>query len=148
MFPLEIRHHEPTTDIPENRILRTALQRMLNLERLPGEITTRLETLDHRLQGATPLTHANRHPVAGDPRQPPLRPGTAPGALVLANRSVEVATGEQVMAGFAVTMSTLYEDFVTTALAEALHRPGARHSPSTRSGSASDPTTPPHATHG
>jgi 5-methylcytosine-specific restriction enzyme subunit McrC len=44
-LPLEIRHDEFTVDIPENQILRTACERMLQVPRIPAPTQARLRRL-------------------------------------------------------------------------------------------------------
>ena len=127
MLPIEVTHDEFTRDIAENRILRAALRRMLAVPGLHPHQRASLGHLEGRLVGigipkpGAPLppwqpTRLNRHYV------PALRLAE----IILANASTETGTGRQRMAAFVVDMAKVYEEFVTTALRQALHRvPGS-----------------------
>lgn len=121
LLPVEVRYDEYSIDVPENRILRSALRRMLAVPRVPPSIRSRLGHLDGRLDGATPLV-----PGAPLPRWQPTRLNRryqAPlrlAELVLRHQSFEVAEGRLQVAAFVVDMAKLFEDFVVaTALREA-----------------------------
>jgi 5-methylcytosine-specific restriction enzyme subunit McrC len=70
-LPLEIQHDEFTTDIPENRIRRTACERMLTVPRLDAESQRMLRRLLRDFADVTPLTR-------GDPIPAWQRPGSMP----------------------------------------------------------------------
>jgi 5-methylcytosine-specific restriction enzyme subunit McrC len=125
-IPVEVTHDDYSPDITENRILRAALRRAAAIPRLRSETRSRLLHLDSRLGGVTSLvpgalipswheTRLNRRYAAA------LRLAE----LVLRNQSVETRPGQTPIAAFVANMPAVFEDFVTTALAEALsHRPG------------------------
>ena len=71
-LPLEIRHDEFTIDIPENRILRTACERMLAVPRVDAESQRMLRRLlrDFSRRHAA-VTAASRSPAG-------RRPGSTP----------------------------------------------------------------------
>ncbi|MGV9978307.1 McrC family protein [Micromonospora wenchangensis] len=120
-LPLEIRHDEYTVDIPENRILATAIDRML---RVPG-----IDVVSRRM-----LRHLAAR-LAGVPR---LRPGEpAPhwhrtrlnerlvialrlAELVLADASIEAGRGGVLSNAFLLDMWRVYEDFLSVALRAAI----------------------------
>lgn len=121
MVPLEVSFDEFTVDIAENRILRAALRRMLAVPRLDVRVRARLAHLDGRLDGVQ-LLHA-REQIPGwlptrlnDRYQPALRLAE----VVLRNCSAEAGPGGVRVAAFVVSMWQVFEDFVTTALTEAL----------------------------
>ena len=130
MVPIETTHDEFTVDIPENRILRSAIRRMLAVPRIGAAARASLGHLDGRLAGVRLLTpgvalpswratRLNRHYL------PALRLAE----IILANASAETGPGGLQMASFAVDMARVYEDFVTIALREALARyPGVTRS--------------------
>lgn len=130
LLPVEVRYDEYSIDIAENRILRTALRRMLTVPRLAPAIRARLSHLDGRLDGVTPL-------VAGAPL-PSWRPtrinaryhaALRLAGLVLRHQSFEVGPGGLSVASFVVDMARVFEEFVTTALREAwCSRPGSTRS--------------------
>ncbi len=122
-FPLEVRYDEFSTDIAENRILRTAIARMLHVPRVDGGSARMLRHLLRKLSGVTPL--AAGRPL---PRWLPTRLNARYHAalrlaeLVLRATSIEHGAGGAPAAGFLLDMPQIFEDFVTVALAEQLHR--------------------------
>ncbi|MGD9525454.1 MAG: McrC family protein [Dehalococcoidia bacterium] len=126
LLPIEVRYDEFDVDIAENRILRSALRRMLTVPRVAPAVRARLSHLDGRLDRATPL-------VAGTPI-PSWRPTRLNSQyhaalrlsdIVLRHQSFEVGPGGVSVAAFVVDMARVFEDFVATALREAwLARPG------------------------
>jgi 5-methylcytosine-specific restriction enzyme subunit McrC len=121
VLPLEIRHDEFTVDIPENRILRTALERMLLVPRVDAESQVMLRRMLRGLGDVSSLR-------AGDPMPSwqPTRLNTRYhdalrlAELVLRATSIEHAPGAIAVNGFLLDMPQLFEDFVTVALREAL----------------------------
>lgn len=126
LLPIEVRYDEYDVDVAENRILRSALRRMLTVPRVAPAVRARLSHLDGRLDGATPL-------IAGTPI-PTWRPSRLNGQyhaalrlseIVLRHQSFEVGPGGVSVAAFVVDTARVFEDFVATALREAwLARPG------------------------
>jgi 5-methylcytosine-specific restriction enzyme subunit McrC len=120
-LPLEIRHDEFTTDIAENRILRTACERMLAVPRVDAESQRMLRRLLRDFSDVTPLSRGD--PV---PEWQPSRLNARYHAalrlaeLVLRATSVEHEPGGIAINGFLLDMPRLFEDFITTALREAL----------------------------
>jgi 5-methylcytosine-specific restriction enzyme subunit McrC len=120
-LPLEIRHDEFTTDIPENRILRTACERMLTVPRVDAESLHRLRRLLRDFGDVTPISRGD--PVPGwQPTRLNARYHAALrlAELVLRATSVEHESGGVAVNGFLLDMPKLFEDFVTVALREAL----------------------------
>jgi 5-methylcytosine-specific restriction enzyme subunit McrC len=129
MIPIEVTHDEFTTDIAENRILRTALRRMLTVPHLRSAARASLGHFDGQLAGVSVLPPGTRLPSWRPSR---LNQRDAPALrlaeIVLRNASAEAGPGDLTMAAFVVNMATVYEDFVGTALREALARfPGGTH---------------------
>lgn len=129
MLPLEVSYDEFSVDTSENRILRTALRRMLAVPRVPDDVRRRLAHLDGRLEGVEVLMP--RYPL---PRWVPsrlnerYRPALRLAELVLRNASAEAGPGGVMVASFVVAMWKVFEDFVGVALAESLARyPGHTH---------------------
>jgi 5-methylcytosine-specific restriction enzyme subunit McrC len=120
-LPLEIRHDEFTTDIPENQILRTACERMLLVPRVDPESSRMLRRLLRDFADVTPLRQGDPIPAWQPSRlnsryQPALRLAE----LVLRSTSVEHGRGVVAVNGFLLDMPKLFEDFVTVALREAI----------------------------
>jgi 5-methylcytosine-specific restriction enzyme subunit McrC len=120
-LPLEIRHDEFTTDIPENRILRTACERMLAVPRVDAESQRMLRRLLRDFSDVTPISRGDPIPE-WQPSRLNVRYHAALrlAELVLRATSVEHEAGGVAVNGFLLDMPKLFEDFVTTALREAL----------------------------
>lgn len=121
LVPLEVTYDEFTVDISENRILRSSLRRMLAVPHLDPKVRARLAHLDGRLAGVQVL-HAREQ----IPRWQPSRlneryqPALRLAEVVLRNCSAEAGPGGVRVAAFVVSMWKVFEDFVTTALTEAM----------------------------
>lgn len=120
-LPIEVTFDDFTVDTAENRILRAALRTMLRVPRLDDDVRRRLLHLDGRLDGVTIL-----HPGAPVPAWVPTRlnvryhPALRLAEIVLRHGSVTTGDAGIEMASFVVVMWKVFEDFVTTALTEAL----------------------------
>ncbi|MFH9978676.1 McrC family protein [Streptomyces sp. NPDC017179] len=124
-LPVEVAYDEFTTDIAENRILRTAVQRLLRLPGVPRDVRRRLLHQRARLADVTPVVRGQRLPDWQPTRlnaryHHALRLARA----VLDGSSPEHAAGELRIDGFLFDMNRLFEDFVTVALREALRGSG------------------------
>jgi len=125
--PLELRYDEYDVDITENRMLRAAAERLLRVPRSPVPSVRRLRHLVGRLADVQRL-------VPGEPlpATPPSRlnqryqPALALARMVLRSRSVDVLDAGVRATGFLVNMNTVFEDFIVTALSEALAPHGGR----------------------
>lgn len=120
-LPLEIIHDEFTTDIAENRILRTACERMLVVPRVDGESQRLLRRLLREFADVTPLGLGD--PIPGwQPTRLNARYHSALhlAELVLRATSAEQSPGGVTVTGFLFDMPVLFEEFVTVALREEL----------------------------
>lgn len=61
-LPVEVAYDEFSTDIPENRILRTAVDRLLRLPGVPGDVRRRLLHQRVRLADITPVVRGGNFP--------------------------------------------------------------------------------------
>ncbi|MCX5210080.1 McrC family protein [Kitasatospora sp. NBC_00240] len=123
--PVEISYDAYTADIPENRILRGAAETLLRLPGVPGPVRRRLAHHRVRLVDAEPLVRGHALPAWQPSRlntryQPALRLAEA----LLTGTSPEHRPGELRLDGFLFDMNTLFEDFVTAALREAVREYG------------------------
>ena len=120
-LPLEIRHDEFTTDIAENRILRTACERMLAVPRVDAESQRMLRRLLRDFSDVTPLSRGDSVPQWQPSRlNARYHAALRLAELVLRATSVEHESGGIAINGFLLDMPRLFEDFITTALREAL----------------------------
>lgn len=122
-LPLEIRYDEFGVDIAENQLLRSAAAVLL---RIPGIGLHSRRMLLHLMRltaDVTPLSPGDRLPTWQPTRlnaryQVALRLAE----LALRGASIEQADGAIAVNGFMLNMASVYEDFVTVALGEALTR--------------------------
>ncbi|MGB8022051.1 MAG: hypothetical protein WCF04_12540, partial [Candidatus Nanopelagicales bacterium] len=98
-------------------------RRTLAVPRLSDTTRAGLGHLDGHLAGVTVLPPGTRVPEwRADRRNGRYVPALRLAEIVLANCSAETGPGGLEMAGFVVDMARVYEDFVGTALTEALAR--------------------------
>jgi 5-methylcytosine-specific restriction enzyme subunit McrC len=120
-FPLEMIHDEFTVDIAENRILRTACERMLTVPRVDEESQRRLRRLLREFADVTPIDRGD--PIPGwQPTRLNARYHSALhlAELVLRATSAEQSSGGVTVTGFLFDMPLLFEEFLTVALREDL----------------------------
>ncbi|MGW4115991.1 McrC family protein [Actinosynnema sp. NPDC004786] len=123
LIPVEITHDEFTVDIPENRLLRAAIGRMLSLPQVDPKIRTRLRHLFNRLTGVSLSAHGAPRPQWRAHRlNARYHAALRIAQLVLDTLSFEVGRDGLSIASFVVNMEKVFEDFVTTALTEAWSR--------------------------
>lgn len=121
LLPLEVSYDDFTVDIPENRILRAAVRLMMQVPRLSEGVRERLAHIDSKLDGVSALRFGAPLPAWTESRlNERYVPALRLAEIILRNMSAEAGLGRQVVASFVVNMATVFEDFVTTALGEAL----------------------------
>jgi 5-methylcytosine-specific restriction enzyme subunit McrC len=120
-LPLEIQHDEFTIDIPENQILRTALERMLSVPRVDAQSLHVLRRLLRDFNDVTPLVHGDPIPRWQASRlNARYHPALQLAELVLRATAIEHGSGDVAVNGFLLDMPRLFEDFITMALREVL----------------------------
>lgn len=121
LLPLEVAYDDFTVDIPENRILRAAVRLMMQVPRLSEGVRERLAHIDSKLDGVSALRFGAPLPAWTETRlNERYVPALRLAEIILRNMSAEAGLGQHVVASFVVNMATVFEDFVTTALREAL----------------------------
>lgn len=121
LLPLEVSYDDFTVDIPENRILRAAVRLMMQVPRLSEGVRERLAHIDSKLDGVSALRFGAPLPAWTETRlNERYVPALRLAEIILRNMSAEAGLGQRVVASFVVNMATVFEDFVTTALREAL----------------------------
>ncbi|MFH8238407.1 McrC family protein [Streptomyces sp. NPDC018321] len=125
MQPVEVTYDEFTTDIAENQILRTAVERLLRLPGVPRDVRRRLLHQRARLVDVVPVARGQRMPC-WQPTRLNTRYHSALrlAQVLLDGASAEHAPGGLRIDGFLFDMNQLFEDFVTVALREALRGSG------------------------
>lgn len=119
LIPLEIAHDEYTADIAENRLLRTAVDRLCRLPGIDRDVRGGLLGLRLRLGEVTPIGRGQPPPVWRPNRlNARYHHALRLAELVLLGSSVEHLPGEITVSGFLFDMAKVFEDFVTTALRE------------------------------
>lgn len=120
-LPLEIRHDEFTTDIPENRILRSAIERMLTVPGVDPQSALMLRRTLRAFADVTPIPRGDPIPVWLPARlNARYHAALRIAELVLRAASVELGAPGVIVNGFLLDMPLLFEEFVTTALREQL----------------------------
>ncbi|MEV4720277.1 restriction endonuclease [Micromonospora noduli] len=120
-LPLEIRHDDYTVDIAENRILATAVDRMLRVPGIDGGSRRMLRHLAGRFAGVTRLRPGEPAPAWRPTRlNERLLVALRLAELVLAGASVEAGRGGVLANAFLLDMWRVYEDFLSVALRAAI----------------------------
>lgn len=121
LVPLEVSYDEFTEDIPENRILRAALDRMSRVPGVRPDVLSRLRQLKGKLDAVTRL-HAGAPLPPWRASRMNLRYHAALrlSEVILRNASAEAGEGKQQTAAFVVDMARVFEDFVGAALRRAM----------------------------
>ena len=120
-LPVEVTYDEFTVDIAENQILRAALRRMLRVSGLPATTRHRLVVQLRRVGEVSDLVAGQVVPVWSPSRlNARYGPALRLAELVLRGASFDLSRGAVRASGFMVNMPTVFEDFVTVALGEAL----------------------------
>jgi len=122
-FPVEIGYDDFTADVDENRILLAALWRLRRLPVRSRNLRNELARLWGPLADAATLTE---YPKGITPEitwtrlNQRYRPAVALARLVLQTTTIETGANGALAAGLLVDMNQAFEDFVRTALREAL----------------------------
>lgn len=120
--PAEVSYEEFTEDIPENRILLAAIERLGRLQPRSREIRRGLRRLRARLQGVSLIdyTHRPLPAITFNRLNQHYRPAIRLATLILRNSSIAHESGPVRSSGFLLDMNRVFEDFVYVALREEL----------------------------
>ncbi|MGC4862849.1 McrC family protein [Micromonospora sp. DT41] len=120
-LPVEVRYDDYSNDVPENRLLRTAVQRMLTVPRLRDADQADLTELDARLAGVRVLPQGAPLPVWRPSRlNARYAPALRLSELIVQHCSADPGDGRYAIAAFVVNMEKVFEAFIGVALREAL----------------------------
>lgn len=125
-MPLEVRYDDFSVDIAENQVLLAACLRLLRLPGVGARPRARIQRLRLQLADVTPPV--GRVPPSWLPNRLNARyqPALELAELILRGRSFEHRIGGVTMTGYLFNMHTIFEDFITVALSEALRPYGGR----------------------
>jgi 5-methylcytosine-specific restriction enzyme subunit McrC len=126
-LPAEIVYDEYTTDVAENRILRAAVERLMRLPEVPADVRRRLA--HHRARLADAACHVRGQPLPAwraTRLNSRYHHALSLAESILRDASAEHGAGGLHIDGFLFDMNKLFEDFVCTALREALVPYGGR----------------------
>ncbi len=126
-IPLEVRYDEFAVDIAENRLLLAAVERLLRTPRVGVRHRAGLQRLRLLLADVSAPVRGGVRPTWTPSRlNARYAPALELAELVLDGRSFEQRVGDLVVSGYLFNMATIFEDFVTVALREALKPYGGR----------------------
>jgi 5-methylcytosine-specific restriction enzyme subunit McrC len=120
--PLEISYDDYTEDIEINRLLRAALRRLLAVSLRSRSWLAPLHALDAKLVHVA-LVDYDRHRLPDPPldrRNERYRGALTLARLILAWSSLDLRPGPEAATAFLIDMNAVFQDFVATALREAL----------------------------
>ncbi len=126
-IPLEVRYDEFTVDIAENQLLLAAAERLLRTPRLGLRHRAGLQRLRMLLSDVSAPVRGGVRPAWQATRlNARYVPALEVAELILDGRSFEQRVGEVLVSGYLFDMATIFEDFVTVALREAMKPCGGR----------------------
>lgn len=126
-IPLEVRYDDFSVDIPENQLLLAATERLLRTAGVEASHRAGLQRLRMQLSDVTvPVRGAARPAWVPSRLNARYQPALELAELILDGRSFEQRIGELTVSGYLFNMATIFEDFVTVALREAMTIHGGR----------------------
>jgi 5-methylcytosine-specific restriction enzyme subunit McrC len=115
--PVEVRVDDFTPDILENRLLKTAGQRLMRRRDLPSLARRGLRRLAYRLSSVSELPPTGLAPSVRFTRlNQRYRPAIRLAELILASRSLDIQVDAHSGIAFLFDMNKVFEDFVTAAM--------------------------------
>jgi 5-methylcytosine-specific restriction enzyme subunit McrC len=126
-LPVHVEYDEYGPDTPINRLLLTALRRLIRLGGLNLSLYADLLTLEADFDGVTELP---RNAVADTPEftrlTEHLREVTGLAVLIIGRRSLDEHEGDRVSSGLLLSMPAVFEDFVRGTLDALMRARGGR----------------------
>lgn len=119
-LPAEIVFDDFTVDVDENRMLRSASQRLLRLAGTSAELRRRLRRVESALSGASSLVRGTPVPTpAFTRRNAHYRDAVGLAKLILEGASLDHGVATVSAAGFLLNVATLFEQFIAVELTRA-----------------------------
>lgn len=126
--PLAVEYDDFSADISENRLLLSAVLRCLSIPRISPDVRRRLHRLRIALADVTPMRRGIPLPTWQPTRlNSRYHDALRLAEVVLSARSFEHRAGSLTVTGFMFDMWRVFEDFVCTALGEALEGRSGRY---------------------
>lgn len=120
-LPLEVRYDDYTVDVPENQLLLSAALRLRHLTGLPRNTRGALHRIVALMGEVTPIVPGQKPPAPRfDQLNRHYRPAIELALLILSGRSLEQPPGATIAAGFLFDLNLVFEQWLATALREAL----------------------------
>lgn len=126
-LPAEIRYDDYSIDVAENRLLAAASTLLLRLQRIPELARTHLRRVRGTLAGISPPQTTDAPAVTRLTVR--YAPAMALAELILKGLSISTRRGEITSSTFMFDMNKVFEEFLETALTEALRPYGGRVEP-------------------
>jgi 5-methylcytosine-specific restriction enzyme subunit McrC len=125
--PLLVRFDDHTTDIAENRLLRSATEQLLRVPGVSPRVRSRLRALRQTLGEVTPVVRGAPLPTWSPTRlNQRYQVALWLAEMILRGNAVDQMPGSIRLTGFLIDMAKVFEDFVTAALTTELQRIGGR----------------------
>jgi 5-methylcytosine-specific restriction enzyme subunit McrC len=119
--PLEVRYDDYSADIPENQLLLTAALRLQRVPNMPARTLGAIHRLIAILSEVTALLPGQQlPPTVSDQRNRHYQPAVTLARLILKGRSLDQPVGNFVASGFLFNLNQVFQDWLATALGEAL----------------------------
>jgi 5-methylcytosine-specific restriction enzyme subunit McrC len=121
--PLLVRYDDFTIDIAENQLVRAAAKILRRVPGLDSAVARRLRAIMQRLDEVSDLIPGQQPPTwRSGRRNAHYETVLWFASMVLKNRALDLPAGDIEVNGFVIDMATVFEDFVTIALTDALER--------------------------
>ena len=126
-FPLEITYDDFSSDIAENRLILGAAELLLRFPRVPARTRARLLRIRAALDGVAPAQPATSVLVPAPTRlNDHYTTALVLARLILQGTGISTQAGGVTSSTFSFDMNTVFEDFLTRALADVVEVAGAR----------------------
>ena len=125
--PLMVRYDDFTIDIAENQLVLAAARAMRTVPGIEASVARRLRAISIRLDDVSSLTSGEELPEWSiNRRNAHYETVLWLAAMILRHRSLDLPAGTVDVNGFMINMATVFEDFLETALGNALERVDGR----------------------
>lgn len=128
-IPLEVRYDEFSVDIAENRLLLAAAEQLLRTPGINKQHRASLQRIRLQLADVSSPTRGRQRPAWVETRlNARYQPALELAEMILNGRSFEQRAGDLTVSGYLFNMASIFEDFVTVGLREAMSSYAGRSS--------------------